>query len=314
MPRAKRFIDESTVGLILKRYGLRLRDRPRLLTGGLENTNFVVDTNAGLFVLRRYDDAPRGRAARELPFLSYLAERNFPTPEPIHTIDGRRHTTHHGRPIALLRFVPGDVPPRMTMNVASEIGVALARLHIVGAAYPEKLPGLERLGTIANAARARRAYPGRDRFRRIAKNFLETDGAILRRALPRLPGGPIHHDLHRLNVIFRGDRLAAVLDFVSLHRAPYIIDLARSLHYFAGENKAHVLPPRVARAMIDGYVSRRPLSGDETAILPAAFQFVNLFDAAAYIRANAGRMRSLADCKSLRIYLANRQTRWRLPS
>lgn len=47
-----------------------------------------------------------------------------------------------------------------------------------------------------------------------------------RESLDDLPAGPLHGDLFRDNALFRGPRLAAVVDFYGACHGPWLLDLA----------------------------------------------------------------------------------------
>ena len=85
-----------------------------------------------------------------------------------------------------------------------------------------------------------------------------------RRRDPTLPRGLIHGDLFRDNVLWQGDRIAALLDFESASEGALAYDLmVTALAWCFGD----ALDQALLRAMIDGYESVRPLSASERAAL-----------------------------------------------
>ena len=70
----------------------------------------------------------------------------------------------------------------------------------------------------------------------------------------------LHGDLFRDNVLWRGGRIAALIDFESAARESYAFDLMVTiLAWCTGDG----LDPALARAMCEGYASVRPLTDAE---------------------------------------------------
>jgi homoserine kinase type II len=150
---------------------------------------------------------------------------------------------------------------------------------------------------------------GADQFREEVADFLERNAEDLA-LLDEQPSGPIHHDLHRQNLLVADDTVTAVLDFDELNRGPLILDLARCCHYLALENPDRRLPGDLAEAVIAGYESRRPLSITELELLPLAYDLAGIVDAAAFIMWAAPHLglESTEECHSWQAYLAGRET------
>src|ERR1700757_5212942 len=80
---------------------------------GVENSNFLVHTSAGNFILTLYE---RGAAGRALPFflglMEHLASRGITCPQPVKTKTGKTLGKLAGRPAAMGTFLAGLwVPP-----------------------------------------------------------------------------------------------------------------------------------------------------------------------------------------------------------
>jgi aminoglycoside phosphotransferase (APT) family kinase protein len=74
---------------------------------------------------------------------------------------------------------------------------------------------------------------------------VERCGATLN-GFDKLPIGFVHGDFHGRNLLFRGETIAAVLDFDVVHRTARALDVARSL-FTVGE-------PHAARLTCDSIV------------------------------------------------------------
>ena len=125
-----------------------LRDYPagRLLSykgiaEGSENSNFLLHTTAGSFILTLYEK----RVDRDdLPFflglMQHLAGKGISCPLPVQRSDGGMIGTLAGRPAALITFLEGMWMRRPTVGHCREVGRALAELHLAGADFPLSRP------------------------------------------------------------------------------------------------------------------------------------------------------------------------------
>ncbi|MCH1927628.1 phosphotransferase, partial [Shewanella sp. C31] len=90
----------------------------------------------------------------------------------------------------------------------------------------ERIPVIDRLGLLHQGLASRPELDGVDDWHDRVRDFLEACGEELKR-LDELPSGPLHHDLHRQNLLVAEGKVTAVLDFDELNRGPLVIDLAR---------------------------------------------------------------------------------------
>jgi Ser/Thr protein kinase RdoA (MazF antagonist) len=74
----------------------------------------------------------------------------------------------------------------------------------------------------------------------------------------------------------------------------------------AQENPAWRLPEPLARAALEAYESRRPLSTLEREVLPALFDLLSLVDAVDFLEDPPPDVTHVDDCYSLQVYRANR--------
>ncbi|HSI02561.1 MAG TPA: phosphotransferase, partial [Reyranella sp.] len=81
---------------------------------GVENTNYVLATDRGQFMVTLYE---KRVDPRDLPFflglMDHLAERGINCPRPIHGRDGQALRTLAGKPAAITTFLQGMWPRRM---------------------------------------------------------------------------------------------------------------------------------------------------------------------------------------------------------
>ncbi|MQM26739.1 phosphotransferase enzyme family protein [Glycomyces albidus] len=292
----------------LRWYGLEVRGEPTPLTGGEDNRLARIATDKGDVVVREYARSGHAEVSAEVALLEHLAADGFPTPMPIFPESGERVALVGGNPIVVFPFVSGSVPAAMTAPLAAQCGALLARMHVSTRDWTdERIPVIDRRDILRQATASDVKLAGARFWRSETRGFLERNAEDLD-LLDRLPSGPLHHDLHRRNLLVDGEEIIAVLDFDELNRGPLILDLARWFHYTALEQDDMRLPAGLAEAATSGYQSIRPLTDAELRLLPLAFDLAGIVDAAAFIMWAAPYLglESIGECLSWKSYLANR--------
>src|SRR6187401_339164 len=133
---------------------------------GVENSNFLVHTTAGYFILTLYE---KRVAPEDIPFflalMEHLAARGLTCPQPVKNQTGDMLGWVAGRPAALVTFLDGMWIRRPAASHCAALGEALARLHLAGADFPlKRANGLSVGGwrplVEATAPRADQVQPG----------------------------------------------------------------------------------------------------------------------------------------------------------
>ena len=205
-----------------------------------------------------------GRAQQMM--MEHLAQRGLPCPLPVHGRDGQALRRLMGKPAAVVSFLEGRWPRRITVERAGALGETLAALHLAGSDFPLARPNaLSFAGWRALfegcRGKADQVEPGLD---------AEIEGELdhLARAWPEdLPAGVIHADLFPDNVFFAGDRVTGIIDFYFACNDLLAYDLAICLNAWCFEHDGSFNLTK-ARALLQGYRRRRPLAAAELAALP----------------------------------------------
>ena len=234
---------------------------------GVENTNYVVHTEKGPFLLTLYE---KRVVPEDLPFflglLEHLSKAGINCPTPIRDTQGRMLRTLAGRPAALVTFLEGVWIRRPQPRHCLAVGEALARLHLAGRGFP---------GNRANALGLSGWRPLYHRFQSRADEITPGLAAIIEQEIDELearwPGGLvqgiIHADLFPDNVFFLGDRLSALIDFYFACNEALSYDVAVTLNAWCFEAD-HAFNITKGRALLKGYQSVRPLTPAELDALP----------------------------------------------
>ena len=104
---------------------------------GVENSNFLLHTSAGYFILTLYE---KRVAKSELPFflglMSYLVGRGIICPQPLKNKSGEALSELAGRPAVIINFLEGIWPRKPNATHCAAVGQALAKMHLAGRDFP----------------------------------------------------------------------------------------------------------------------------------------------------------------------------------
>ena len=203
---------------------------------GVENSNFLVHTGRGSFILTLYE---RRVAEADLPFflalMEHLASRGITCPQPVKNRAGQTLGRLAGRPAAIVTFLDGMWIRRPSAaHCAQRLGEALARLHLAGADFPMRR---ENALSVAGWRQLYAACGERaDKVQRDLKAVLAAELDLLERDWPKgLPQGVIHADLFPDNVFFLGDKLSGLIDFYFACTDTLVYDVAICLNAWCFE-------------------------------------------------------------------------------
>ena len=234
---------------------------------GVENSNFLLETDVGRYILTLYERRVR---AEDLPYflnlLTWLADHGFPSARPVADREGRVLKTVRGKPAAMVEFLIGISARRPTAAHCREAGAGLARLHLAGQGYPARRDN--DLGQEAWGPLFARLWDAAEGLKPGLADTIRADLDYLGRDWPRgLPTGVIHADFFPDNVFFRDGRFAAAFDFYFACDDAYAYDLAVALNAWCFEPDGS-FNLTAGRAMLAGYQAHRPLTAEERAALP----------------------------------------------
>ena len=238
---------------------------------GVENSNYLLGTDAGTFILTLYEKRVH---EEDLPFflglLEHLALKGLPSATPLRGRDGNALRRLCGRPAAICTFLEGMWPRRVTPEHCDELGTVMARLHLAGADFTLRRPNALSVASWrplleASGARADEVLPGL-----AAELTAELD--LLEEAWPTdLPAGVIHADLFPDNVFFRSTNLSGIIDFYFACNDFFAYDLAVCLNAWCFENDGSFNVTKARRLLI-AYRKVRPISEHELGFLPLLAQ------------------------------------------
>jgi homoserine kinase type II len=239
----------------------------RGIAEGVENSNFMLHTTKGQFILTLYEKRVN---EADLPFflglMQHLQQRGLVCPLPVLRNDGGMIGRLAGRAAAIITFLEGTWPRQPNVDHCRQLGVALAQMHVAGADFE-----LSR----RNGLTLEDWRPLWDKCADFADNIVpglvaeaERDLVDLEAGWPRhLPRGVIHADLFPDNVFFLGDQLSGIIDFYFACTDILAYDVATCLNAWCFERDGD-FNLTMGAALFQGYQSVRKLSADEISALP----------------------------------------------
>jgi homoserine kinase type II len=253
-----RFITDYDVGTVLACKGI---------AEGVENTNYLLRAEKGVFILTLYEKRVR---RDDLPFfidlMGHLARRGVNCPTPIRRRDGSVLGELAGRPAAMVSFLEGMWIRRPSVEHCGEVGRALAGMHLAALDYPGRRPN-----ALSVAGWRPLFDQAKGRAEGVQAGLEETIAAeldLLEASWPTdLPVGTIHADLFPDNVFFLRGRLSGLIDFYFACTDTLAYDIAVCLNAWCFEPD-HSFNVTKSRALLAGYASQRPLSPAETDAMP----------------------------------------------
>jgi homoserine kinase type II len=191
---------------ISQHYGISLLDIQPMV-GGWENSNFLASTKDKKYVITIFNEKSLVHVSHLKIFLDHLARAHFHTTRvvpPVGNDDAVMLISK--RPVLVKEYIPGAVCADLDHNMLAQVGAAMAELHQIPP--PDLLP-------------KEHSY-GRQHFSSVEdqdidhtyEQWLAERSTYLEQAVDaNLPRCLIHGDLFSDNVIFEGDKLAAIIDF-----------------------------------------------------------------------------------------------------
>ena len=253
------FLDRYELGELLSYKGI---------AEGVENSNFLLHTRAGTFILTLYE---KRVAKADLPFflnlMTHLAAHGVSCPQPLPDKQGEALGTLAGRPAAIINFLEGVWPRKPNVAHCAGVGQALAKMHLAGRDF-----GMTRANALSVSGWRPlfdAAAPRADELQHGLRAFLaaELDRLEDGRWPQNLPQGVIHADLFPDNVFFLGDKLSGLIDFTFACNDMLAYDVAICLNAWCFESD-HSFNVTKARAFLNAYGRERKLSEAERDALP----------------------------------------------
>jgi len=253
-------------------YGLPRLTGARVVIEEPSQRQYLLESVKGKFLIKFEIAKSEMELKRELDLMLFLRKHGFPCYAPLADRRGRHYRESEGAFLTAFRQIDGRYvnPSNLSSAQLENLGRVLADLHLIGKAYKKGVDNrfaFERVADVYNDARGRLPQY----FKRIIRTFDEEVEYLKHYLEGKLPKGIIHGDLFPDQLRFKGDKVAAVLDFESASRGKFIFDLANAVNFLCIDDGRYSL--KRFESLISGYEALRTLSLAEWDAFPNELRF-----------------------------------------
>lgn len=237
--------------------------------GGIENTNYFVDTTEGQYVLTLFERLTFEQLPFYLHLMKHLAARGIPVPDPVANAKGVILHRLKGKPTAVVNKLRGHSELAPTPAHCAGVGEMLARMHLAGLDYPRKQPNLRGPDWWNDTVPVVLPYLTPPQRSLILGELAYQNHIAASSAYRSLPRGVIHADLFRDNVMFENGKLTGFFDFYFAGCDSFLFDIGVCLNDWCIDLDSGAPDAARADAFMAAYQRVRALSAQERTLLPA---------------------------------------------
>jgi len=254
-------LNEEEISTILAQFDIHTISSFELLSGGSENTNYLVKSGNEKYVLCIFEQKTAENAKELAHLLKHLEINNFNTSKLIYTVDSEFVIIWKAKPIIIKVFIEGRIRKDLSPHLLKLIGKELAKLHQIN--IPKYLPkqlfyGKEQFANV-------KKYAANSEFDIWLENISEYISPYLKLNLPK---SLIHSDIFWDNVIIdEDDNTATIIDFEESANYYRIFDIGMTIIGICGEGE--IVNLEKAKHLLVGYQSEIQLLEDEINSLKA---------------------------------------------
>ncbi len=262
---------------LLQSLGLGQLQSITACAGGIENTNYFVDTDQGRYVLTLFERLSFEQLPFYLHLMKHLAQHGIPVPEPQAIQAGAQAgeilLCLKDKPAAVVNRLRGRSELAPTPGHCAAVGETLARMHLAGRDFPRSQPNLRGLAWWNETVPVVLPYLDASQSRLILSELAYQNHVAASSGWRGLPRGPIHADLFRDNVMFDSTggtpELTGFFDFYFAGCDTFLFDIGVSLNDWCIDLDSGAHDAARADAFLAAYQSVRRLTAQERTLLPA---------------------------------------------
>ena len=254
-------LNKQDVTRILMPYSIKNLTNIEKLSGGSENTNYLITTNNCRYVLSLFENKSLDHVRVLTQLLSHLNENNFKTSQTISMTDEQTVTCWNKKPIIIKHFIEGEIMDTLPNHIIELVGKATGKLHQVPP--PNYLSktfdyGQENFKLVNQYAPKTQFEDWIQGIRQYIQPYLEMD----------LPKAFIHGDLFCSNIIISNDeKSVTIIDFEEAAYYYRVFDIGMAIIGLCSEGK--ILNKEKVKSFLIGYTKVIKLTPNEEKALQA---------------------------------------------
>jgi len=247
-------LDRAAIDGLARRFGIDDVAAFSVMHGGSDNTNYLIKTNSGKYVLTLCEQKSLERTIDLVNLLVHLANHGIRTSRVVVPLEESVVILHDQRPVMLKHHIDGDTTGDLSGIALFQLGEEMARLHAIP--VPSYVPD---------------SFPyGRSYFHEVIDSnldhafvgWLSEKNSYLQKQIPQtLPKALIHGDIFVDNLVVQGNQLVAIIDFEDACHYYRCFDLGMTIVGTCRDHQGICFEK--AKRFIHGYQNQASLQPDE---------------------------------------------------
>ena len=273
-------VSEKDAQALLADYHLGDLTALKGIAAGIENSNFFLTTTQGEYVLTVFEVLKSEQLPFYIELMNHLAAKGVPVPQPQTRKDGKRLSTLHGKPAAIVSKLPGRDETKPNIRHCALAGETLARAHLAGQDFSIQQPNLRSLAWWEQTSPTVLPFLSQPLAQLLQDSLTEQQELARTPDYQSLTRGPSHCDLFRDNVLFAGTAdnplMGGLIDFYFAGVDTWIFDVAVSVNDWCIDHSTGVFRPELLDSWLTAYAKERPFTEAERLVWPAILRGVAL--------------------------------------
>ena len=258
-------LDQEKIGNILLNYKLGNLKKFEGIKEGIENTNYLIETEKGKYILTIYEKRVN---KDDLPFFSKLmlelSKKNFICPKPIPNKDNAYVSNLDNKKFMIVSYLEGKSKNNLSPPECKIVGREIAKLHQITKDF-----NFKRENDLSVKSWRRIFTQVKDRCNKIHPDLpklIEANLINIEKNWPKnLPSGIIHADLFSDNIFFKNNKFSGFIDFYFSCNDFYAFEIAICFNALCFDGVKQNLSFNVTKAknLMNGYNEVRKITKDE---------------------------------------------------
>ena len=286
-------LDQEKIGSILLNYKLGNLKKFEGIKEGIENTNYLIETEKGKYILTIYEKRVN---KDDLPFFSKLmlelSKNNFICPKPISNKNNEYISNLDNKKFMIVSYLEGKSKNNLSPPECKIVGREIAKLHQITKDF-----NFKRENDLSVKSWRRIFTQVKDKCSKIhpeLPKLIEANLINIEKEWPsNLPRGIIHADLFNDNIFFKNNKFSGFIDFYFSCNDFYAFEIAICFNALCFDGFKQNLSFNVTKAkkLMEGYNEVRRISKEEKIsikvlsqgaalrfLLTRVFDYINIVD------------------------------------
>lgn len=258
-------ISDKDITLINKKFKLGKKIKFQGIKKGIENTNYLLKTEKGKFILTIFEKRVR---SSDLPFfiklMDLLSFKKIICPKPLKDNFGKYLFKIKNKKACIVSFLSGKDKNNLTYKNCFEVGKNIAKMHKATKNFEIKRSnsmGINKLHPLLNSINFKKS-----KLILSYKKFLYKNLEEIKKNWPKkLPSGIIHADLFVDNIFFKNNKFSGFIDFYFSANDYFAYELAICINALCFDKKKSkfILNKQKVNNLVKGYEKIRKISINE---------------------------------------------------